>query len=366
MNVFLVVFSQNLVTFDDDTMNNTKPFYEIETTEDVENILRMHIASAAVGTALELGLFWQLIEKPLTGKEISQKYNIPYNRCQCWLTLLTEMGFLEYKNERYSPSSMTNTAVLKAYSRETWAFIAQEIREGYPAINNLALNITHPNSVWEAQGIKRPNYITLMKNDTKRAERFTRMLYEIHYPLAEKMAKKLDLTNVKRIMDLGGGSGVVSLALLEHHLNLNAVVVDIENVCIVGKKIANESLVADRISFHAVDFVLDELPGGFDMVLECDVGVYTKELFQKVKNSLNEGGCFLIISNTNEQGAWLSHTDSKASIFLRLHSFFSSLDESKFIITSVDDIKTLLADVGFHNIVEQVQEDGIVFIQAFK
>ncbi|MHA2244777.1 MAG: methyltransferase [Candidatus Hodarchaeales archaeon] len=339
---------------------------KIETTQDVENTLRMYLASAAVGAALELGLFWLLIENPLPVKEISLKYNIPYDRCQSWLALLAELGFLECENESYFPSSIAKSAILEAYSPETWAFLAQEIREGYPAINNLLVNISHPNSVWEAQGMKRPNYITLMKSDVKRAERFTRMLYELHSPLAEKLAKTLDMTNVKQLMDLGGGSGVVSLALLNHHPNLNAVVVDIENVCTVGRKIAKESLIADRITYHDADFVQDDLPEEFDMILECDVGVYTEELFLKVWNSLNEGGRFVIVTNTNEQGAWLIHTESNPTISWYLHFFFSSLDVPRFIFTSIDDIKIRLTNTGFQDVIEQVQEDGSVLIQAFK
>ena len=48
---------------------------QIESTKDVENLLRMYLASAAVATALELGLFHHLAEKPLRIEEISLAYN---------------------------------------------------------------------------------------------------------------------------------------------------------------------------------------------------------------------------------------------------------------------------------------------------
>ncbi|MHA2297477.1 MAG: methyltransferase [Candidatus Hodarchaeales archaeon] len=337
-----------------------------ETTRDVENFLRMYLASAAVGTALELGLFWRLVEKPLREKEISQMFNIPHDRCKCWLALLTELELLEYRGEMYTPSSIANSAILEAYSPETWAFLAQEARERYQVINNLTSNISHPKSVWVAQKKKPPNYVTQMNDDPRRAERFTRMLYELHQPLAEKLAKILDMTGVKKVMDLGGGSGVVSLALLKRHANLNAVVVDIENVCTISRKIANKTLVANRITYHIADFLKDDLPGGFDMILECDVGIYNEELFRKMLYALNEGGRLVIVSNTNEQGAWLKHAESDSSLSRLLNAFISSLEVPRLTSLTISDVKTLLTKIGFQNILEQVQKDGIVIIQATK
>ncbi|UCE12546.1 MAG: methyltransferase [Candidatus Heimdallarchaeota archaeon] len=337
-----------------------------ETVQDIEKILRMYLASAAVGTALELGLFWQLEEKPMGEKEISRILNIPYDRCRSWLQLLAKLDLLELQDKRFVPSIFARTAILEAYSQETWTFLAQEIREQYQVVNNLALNISHPESVWVAQRIQPPNYITLMKNDPRRAERFTRMLYELHQPLAEKLVNILDLTNVGKLMDLGGGSGVVSLALLEHHKNLNAVVVDIENVCNTGRKIANETQVADRITYHPADFIQNPLPSGFDMIIECDVGVYNQTLFHKLFDSLNTGGRFMIISNTNEQGAWLTYPKSESSLLRILNAFLSSLTTPRFVSSTIDDIKSLLTKTGFRDVFEQVHEDGMVFIQATK
>jgi SAM-dependent methyltransferase len=337
-----------------------------ETTKDIESLLRIYLASAAVGTALELGLFWNLVDKPLSVEDLSQKFNIPNERCRSWLALLTELNLLGQQDEKYFPSSIADSAILKAYSPETWALLAQETRERYSVINNLHLNITHPNSLWEILGKKPPNYIALMKDSPKRAERFTRMLFELHQPLAEFLAKTLDLTDVKKIMDVGGGSGVVSLALLKQYANLRAVVVDIENVCVVGREIANETQEANRITYYGADFLQDDLPKGFDLILECDVGVFSEGLFQKFWNSMDKGGRLVIVSNTNEQGAWLSHTENKPSLMWFLNNFLSTLEDPQFTQPTFQDIKFLLTNAGFHDVKEQIQQGGIVFILATK
>jgi 16S rRNA G1207 methylase RsmC len=74
----------------------------------------------------------------------------------------------------------------------------------------------------------------------------------------------LDMTGVNRLLDLGGGSGVVSLALLRQHPHLTSTVVGIANGCSAGREIAQENSLSDRITYQAADFVHDELPGGYD------------------------------------------------------------------------------------------------------
>lgn len=64
--------------------------------------------------------------------------------------------------------------------------------------------------------------------------------------------------------DLGGGSGVVAMALLRKHPILTAVIVDIANVCEAGHEIVAENAMADRISFHAADILHGALPSGRD------------------------------------------------------------------------------------------------------
>jgi predicted O-methyltransferase YrrM len=335
------------------------PEMKLETTDDVNQLLGSYITSAALGTALELQLFWKLAEKPTDVEGISQALGIPFDRCQSWLELLTGLSLLERKDETYAPSSTARTTILETHSPETWALLAQEAREHYPAGNNLTSNISHSDSVWMAQGLEVPNYVNQMVVSSERAQRFTRMLYEIHRPLAEKLAETIDMTDVNRLMDLGGGSGVVSLALLRRHPKLTSVVVDIANVCEAGRKIAAETSMADRITYHAADFLTDELPTGFDMILECDVGIYTKELFQKLHSNLNAEGQLVIVN-------WLAHPGRQPSLHQLIDVFQSSLETPKFTISTNAELKNLLIQAGFQHFSEQTLKNGAVVIQAHK
>jgi hypothetical protein len=61
-----------------------------ETTEDVLELLDGYIVSAALGAAMELGIFWLLAEKPSPAPDVAKSLNIPLNRCYNWLQLLLD------------------------------------------------------------------------------------------------------------------------------------------------------------------------------------------------------------------------------------------------------------------------------------
>jgi hypothetical protein len=177
-----------------------------ETTEDILEILDGYVVSAALGAAMELGLFWSLAEKPLPAPEIAKSLYVPLNRCHHWLQLLCKHGLLENSPAGYTPSVLAQEAILNAQSQSFWAFHAQEDRRRFLSVRDLALNLHKPMSAWEAPNLTPPDELQQILEDPDFAARFTRMLCEIHLPLAEQVANLLDLQGVKRLLDLGGGS----------------------------------------------------------------------------------------------------------------------------------------------------------------
>lgn len=310
------------------------------TTDDVFDLMDSYITSAALGAAMELGLFWLLAEQPLDVAGVAQALGIPINRCQYWLQLLSSAGLIEQVAKGYVPSPMARTVILDAYSQEMWAFLAREARDRFPAVRDLALHIREPGSAWEAQGLTPPDYFAQIVESPERARRFTRMLYEIHLPLAEELAESLDMSGVDRLMDLGGGSGVVSLALLGRYSHLTAVVVDIASVCAAGRDLAVENSMEDRITYHTADFLHDELPSGFDMILQCDVGPYSEALFRKIRAVLNPGGRLVIV-------AQFAPAEGVAPLSRLYWAFLGSLENPDSAFSTAAEVQTRLTRAGF-------------------
>lgn len=315
-----------------------------ETTEDVFELLDGYVISSVLGTAMELGLFWLLAEKPLPALEIAHSLHIPLNRCHNWLQLLCKTGLLEHGLNGYVPSSVACETILNAHSRDTWAFLAREDRYRFPAVRDLAVNIRTPISTWEAQNLTAPDYFRQIMDEPQYAARFTRMLYELHVPLAEQLAGMLDLRGVNRLMDLGGGSGVVSFALLRKEPRLTSVVVDVENVCQAGREIALENGLEKRMTYLAADFLQADLPTGFDMVMFCDIGPFSETLFRRIHDVLSPGGRFVIVSQ-------FAPNQNNAPASYLLWAFLASLEHPAETIDfpTSDTVQTQLQQAGFRD-----------------
>jgi len=310
------------------------------TTDQILEILEAPFTSAALGTAFELGLFWLLEDQPLSAAGVGEALGIPHNRCNYWLQLLEKTGLITETEDGYIPSSRARESILETYSRDTWAFLAQEAREIAPVVRDLPLHIRTPGSVIAAIDFTHRNYVLAMRENPERAARFTRMLYELHQPLAAQVAESLDMEGIRRFMDLGGGSGVVSLAILKRHPECTAVVVDIENVCSAGFQIAGQTMVADRIKYHPADLMKDNLPDGFDMVLECDVGEYGTDLFRRIRGALNPNGRLMIVDQF-PPAVGVARPG-------QLHwAFERSLRDPEFRFLTAGEVRERLAGAGF-------------------
>ena len=139
----------------------------------------------------------------------------------------------------------------------------------------------------------------------------------------------------------------------------NAVVVDVANVCTASREIAIENSMEERITYHPANFLNDELPTGFDMVLECDVGVQSEELFRKLRSTLNPGGRLVIVDLFAPEPGLAPA--SRLGWALR-----DSLADEKYMIPTSADIQTQLTQAGFQPLSEDIISGGWIMIVARK
>lgn len=334
---------------------------KLNTVEDVNSLWSAATAAASLGAAIETGLLWLLAEKPVSAPEIVQALGIPGKRGYYWLQFLEKIGVLENGPEGYTPAPVVRQAILETHSQESWMHLAIDERERIAGVSNLGFYIREPGSILAAQGLPYSEYyVEKMRKSPARAREFTRMLFEVHQPLANTVAELLDLTGVQRLMDVGGNSGVVSMALLRKYPALTATVVDIENVCIAGREIAAEQGLADRISYQPIEFARDEFPTGFDLILKCDVSVFDEWLYQKLWRSLKPGGRLAFVEH-------LAPTETSAPATRVAWTFLDSLQDPDFSIPTIDQFQSMLTRVGFQVIPGQhTFGTGWVFFQARK
>ncbi len=338
----------------------------LKSTSDIRTLLRMNLVAAALDTALEKRLFWGLQKTPMSATQIANNWNVPLDRIQYLLEILVGLKLLNKSENFYSPSAIATSLIIDTFNADSWVFLARAARNMYLVGYNLIENITHPQSVWAPLELAPPSWFKKMKTDDDYAKKFTYTLFDIHKDIAKHISQELDLKDFNLLMDLGGGSGVISMALLGKFDQLTAVIIDIPKVCEIGNEISDNFPHKDRISYLARDFLREDLPKGSDIILQCDSGIYSEEFFKKIYRTLIEGGMYIIIANLDEDSAWIETPNQDLSIEYNLRLFQSSLGTDKIKRTNIDQIKSYLISAKFRNISYKITSKELLIIQAHK
>lgn len=131
------------------------------------------------------------------------------------------------------------------------------------------------------------------------ARHFTMALAGRARNVAPVLAENVAMSDARLLVDVGGGTGIYSFALLQKHPNLRAVIVDRPEVLRIAEELAVEYGVGDRVELAPGDMFADPLPTEADVVLlsnilhDWDVPE-CRQLLQRCAESLAPGGRLLI------------------------------------------------------------------------
>ena len=89
--------------------------------------------------------------------------------------------------------------------------------------------------------------------------------------VAPVFAEKAKLHGAKTLLDVGGGTGIYSIACLKRYPNLKAVVWDRPQVLKVAREFAEAGGVSDRLSLQPGDMFADPVPTGCDAILLSNI-----------------------------------------------------------------------------------------------
>jgi predicted O-methyltransferase YrrM len=84
---------------------------------------------------------------------------------------------------------------------------------------------------------------------------------------AEEMVRAVGVEGVRRLLDVGGGSGAYSIAFARAAPELRAEIFDRQSVLPIAREHIREAGLADRITTRAGDLRADEFGTGYDLVL---------------------------------------------------------------------------------------------------
>ncbi len=99
----------------------------------------------------------------------------------------------------------------------------------------------------------------------------SRALYHDAQVLGPGLARAVDLSGCRRLLDVGGGLGGYAAAFCDAYPGLHSTVLDLPSVVQEGRRLAAKGGAASRLGFVDGDFLRDPLPRGHDVVLASDI-----------------------------------------------------------------------------------------------
>jgi predicted O-methyltransferase YrrM len=116
---------------------------------------------------------------------------------------------------------------------------------------------------------------------------------------AAQMVRAVGVKGVRRLLDVGGGSGAYSIAFAKASPSLRAEVFDLETVLPIARKHIDEAGVGERVSTRAGDLRTDEFGEGYDLVLLSSIchmldPEENQDLIRRCYSALTPGGRVVI------------------------------------------------------------------------
>ena len=210
--------------------------------------------------AHELGLFSALEEKCLSQQEVESALSLKARPVEGMLSVLTGAGLIVRMDERYGLSETARTYLLPS-SPYYWGGFFSQIRD-YP--------ISH-GSILEAFKKDKPtvsdtDVYEMTAEMESMAVGFTRAMHAVTLAPGQGSAMRGNFQGVKRLLDVGGGSGNFCISLVQNHLDIRCTVLELPAVCkVVDQYIADYGL-KDRINSSPGDFFVSQWPRGYDAV----------------------------------------------------------------------------------------------------
>lgn len=252
--------------------------------------------SRCVVAAERLQVFRKLKGKRLSAAAIGRMIGVRGWRAEAFLTALSSVGLLKKTGKLYRNSALTDKFFVRGRSIYWTKLYSGECIREYQAFSVLEEMLTSGRSYASILERDSRDYIEEMKKDRQWAHDFTHMLYYDHLPHAKALAKSLDLSDYCSVLDVGGGSGVMSMSLVRRHKHLKACVLDIEPVIAVAKKIISKERLTGRIETTVGDMT-KHIPAGYDVVMFCDAELGGVKTLKMAYDSLPEGGIVVLVDD---------------------------------------------------------------------
>lgn len=216
----------------------------IETAEEVSRVAFGFMASKALFAGLHVGVFTLLAEGPKTAAEISTETDIPVNRITTLMTALTGIGLVGRDGGKYANSPGAEAFLAQGAKHDFGDYLRYQIdRQMYPFLDQL-------NGVMD--GSLDPDAVDSYEHwmaDPEQAALYSEAQHAGSLGPGRTLARLVDLNGAGTLLDVGGGTGAMSIRLLDAYPGLTATIIDFPNVAEIGWRFITDAGMVDRVRY---------------------------------------------------------------------------------------------------------------------
>jgi SAM-dependent methyltransferase len=304
-------------------------------------------------TGFELDIFTNVDESGSSNDQIAATLNLDTHACERLLNALVSLGFLVKKDHLFFNTADSFSFLSKKSSEylgglmhsnhlwNTWSNLTQVVKSGVSA-NRSEINERGENWLFP--------FINAMHDRAKKQ--------------APGQLADIDLSDIKTILDIGGGSGAYSMEFVSKNPSIKATVFDLPNVIPITMKFLDKEGYSDKIKTHAGDYTTDTLPSGFDLVflsaiIHSNSLEVNQNLIKKCFDSLNRNGKVVIQD-------WIMDDDRTQPLAGAIFAVNMLVGTEAGDCFTENEVLEMLISAGFKNISRKEFETGLSQISAQK
>ena len=265
-----------------------------ETAEDVSRLAFGFMASKALFAALHVDIFSQLSDGPKTAQALATKTSVPVNRMTTLMTALTAIGLVDREADGYFNAPGAKDFLVRGARHDFGDYLRYQIdQQMYPFLTQL-------NEVLD--GSLDPEAVDSYQHwmsDPDQATLYSEAQHAGSLGPGRTLARLIDLSGCRNLLDVGGGTGSMTIQLLERFPELVSTIIDFPNVAEIGWRFVTEAGMVDRVRYIPANALTTEWPTGQDAILMSYLfsgvpGSEVPRLVQQAYDCLAPGGQFIV------------------------------------------------------------------------
>ncbi|SBS34263.1 Multifunctional cyclase-dehydratase-3-O-methyl transferase TcmN [Marinomonas spartinae] len=231
----------------------------------ISEMMMLPLAAKSLNVAAEIGVADIINESTIHIETLSESMEVDKVILLNLIKVTSLFGFFTIDSDGYVKNSDYSMFLTTDHPQSMRQFCRLFGHEYYNAYDGLLHTTKTTNS-----GFKHIYSKTLYEylDDTPdRALVYDLAMRDFSRPVGKEITKTFAemFSNSKKIIDIGGGSGVITIEVLKQFGHLTGCIFDREDVCTRNKDHLPKS-VRDRITLHPGDF-FDSVPSGYDVYI---------------------------------------------------------------------------------------------------